>query len=136
MENANNSGTFEFRELNLHVLNAVCYMHPCSVPSLTLSGMSRSHSASMRSLTRAGKLCSTAMCIAEAFCCGKKMHYLPRVYSLYAAFCLTIYLLRVPAPGLGHKGYESPILKRSFFVAIHAPNGSAATDICMDSSRE
>lgn len=46
--------------------------------SLTLSGMSRSHSASMKSFTMAGKFCSTAMCVADAFCCGKKTLWLGR----------------------------------------------------------
>lgn len=41
--------------------------------SLTLSGMLRSHLASMKSFTIAGKFCSTAMCVADAFCCGKKI---------------------------------------------------------------
>lgn len=49
---------------------------------LTLSGMSRSHSAPMKSFTTAGKFCSTAMWVADAFCCGKKTLCLGRAHLM------------------------------------------------------
>lgn len=89
--------------------------------SLTLSGMSRSHSALMKSFTMAGKFCRTAMCVADAFCCRKKTLHLAHSTERTMLCPACAILSQLPVCTGGWRGYCSTGPSRVALCSWAAP---------------